>query len=645
MRSDERRRVSTPTLAICILVSIPSTSCRHPSLSRNVNEAPPSPRPHSEGEASSSRHADRRTTAQSTGARDEARAVLRSQEGSHLATIFGSDSLLGEPNDTVLGGLVGTQSGESYGVGGLGLAHESGYARSGHYGLFAQASHLAARPLRLRLDPNGRYATTYRPGGAALAAFDAAVTRGAIPSSYRTLVGDFGVRYAPPIAPPDEAALAFRVDLGRASLPPDGGRVPLRIAMRSSAHHPLRARLAVHLVLDNSGSMAGEAIANARRAAETLVGRLADDDDFSLVLFSGDAHLLVESGRVGPRRAKIVGRISGIGIDGSTNKAAGLDLGYAQARARSDEDAVRIVMLLSDGHANIGDTDPAGLAARAAGAFQAGIQTSAFGLGPDYDARLMSSIADQGAGGYYYLADSSQISLAITQELDARLVPVAQAVELRVRLAPDIKPLKVYGSHQLDETDEASVRRQEVAVDRQSERRDGIVRDRQRDDRGGMRFFIPTFAAGDRHAMLIDLVVPRGAGNRSLGTVEIRYKDRLRKDNVVKEIPLHVSFATSAAESAATVDRSVAATAEAFAAGDAILDAAERIETGNAAAAIDRLSSAAARMTSASLRLDDIRLSADARRLANLVTAIQAGSTAALPLAVLLRGSGYGYLH
>ncbi len=248
-----------------------------------------------------------------------------------------------------------------------------------------------------------------------------------------------------------------------------------------------------------------------------------------------------------------------IRIDGSTNIAAGLDLGYAQARAHSDADAVRIVMLLSDGHANIGDTDPAALAERAAGAFQDGVQTSAFGLGPDYDASLMSSIADQGAGGYYYLADSAQIaSTAITRELDARLVPVAQAIELRVRLAPDVKPVRVFGSHELDESETASVRRQEVAVDHHAERRDGIARDRQRDERGGMRFFIPAFARDDRHATLIELAVARGTGDRSLGTVEIRYKDRLRKENVVKEVPLHISFAASAGGSASTVDRSVA---------------------------------------------------------------------------------------
>jgi TonB family protein len=42
-------------------------------------------------------------------------------EGSHLASIFGRDTALGTDPEDVLGGLIGNQIGEAYGVGGLGL--------------------------------------------------------------------------------------------------------------------------------------------------------------------------------------------------------------------------------------------------------------------------------------------------------------------------------------------------------------------------------------------------------------------------------------------------------------------------------------------------------------------------------------------
>ena len=47
--------------------------------------------------------------------------VLKMNEGSHIASIFGRDSALGSDAADVLGGLVGNAIGEAYGVGGLGL--------------------------------------------------------------------------------------------------------------------------------------------------------------------------------------------------------------------------------------------------------------------------------------------------------------------------------------------------------------------------------------------------------------------------------------------------------------------------------------------------------------------------------------------
>ncbi len=57
--------------------------------------------------------------------------LLKSTEGSHLASIFGRDTALGNDAENVLGGLVGTQIGEAYGVGGLGLVG-SGQGRRRH---------------------------------------------------------------------------------------------------------------------------------------------------------------------------------------------------------------------------------------------------------------------------------------------------------------------------------------------------------------------------------------------------------------------------------------------------------------------------------------------------------------------------------
>lgn len=498
-----------------------------------------------------------------------------------------------------------------------------------------------------KLDPNARYATTYRPGGAALAAFDAAVTRGSIPASYKDLVGDFGARYAASLPKPDKNALSLRVDNERAMLPPTGGPLNLRISLRSSDQMPARAPLSVHLVLDRSGSMSGTAIENARLAAVALVEKMQPQDDFSMVTFSSNAEVLVPDGPVGPRKDSIIRKIRGVQADGGTNISAGLDLGYAQAHNKSiSTDAVKLVMLLSDGHANGGDTNPESLGQRSANAFQDGIQTSSFGLGSDFDAALMSQIADRGAGGYYYLADSTQITPALSRELDARLVPVAQAVEVRLRLRPDVTPTKVFGSRMLDGREAANVRAQEVLVDKQLAKKDGIAQDRQTDAEGGMRFFMPAFARDDRHAMLVTVQLPQGVGERTLGSLEVKYKDRLSKKNVTEEIPIKIKFAPGDAESAASIDSSVAATVQAFNAGDTILRAVSALDQGDRITAARLLQERAELLKATSTKLGEPRLSEEAQRLVRLAQATsgQGQISDPLPLAVLLRGSGYGYL-
>jgi len=130
-----------------------------------------------------------------------------------------------------------------------------------------------------------------------------------------------------------------------------------------------------------------------------------------------------------------------------------------------------------------------------------------------------------------------------------------------------------------------------------------------------------------------------------IAAVEIRYKDRLRKRNAVKEIAVNGTFAATAQESSTKINRNVATTVEAFAAGDAVLHAADHVACGDVKGAIYRLEIAAARLTTAALKLDDSRLTRDASRLTSLVGLLKDETTAQLPLAVLLRGSAYGYLH
>jgi Ca-activated chloride channel family protein len=258
----------------------------------------------------------------------------------------------------------------------------------------------------------------------------------------------------------------------------------------------------------------------------------------------------------------------------------------------------------------------------------------------------MSSIARDGAGGYYYLRDPDQISPALATELDKRLDPVATAVEVRVRLKKGVDLLRVYGSRRLTEAEASRVRAIEVAADQQAQKRDGIKADRQDDAQGGMRFFIPAFAPNDSHAMLLKLKLPEGAGKRDVALIEIKYKDRVAKKNVSDEAPITLEYAESDAESAKSADASVARTAQGFAAGESLADAAARIARGDRDSAAAILSEREGILRQAADILGEPLFLKDADRLARLRS--HAGSPSGmgdpLVLSMLLETTALGHM-
>jgi Ca-activated chloride channel homolog len=470
------------------------------------------------------------------------------------------------------------------------------------------------------IDPNGRFATTYRPGAGHLAAFESAIARGIVPPGEREVVANIGARYTPDFEVPSGKALALKSALERTSLSPNGGTFHLRVALKSADIKPkTQPHLSVHLVLDTSGSMAGDFIANAKKAAESVVDKLKPTDDFSLATFSSEAQLLVKDGPIGSRKEAIKKIIRGIKEGGGTNIGAGLQLAYNECKTKSiPKDAARVVLLLSDGRANSGIIDRKSLSKLALDAFQDGIQTSTFGLGSDYDGPLMSSIANDGAGGYYYLRDSTQISSALDTEMKKRLDPIATVVEVRVRLKKGVDLLNVYGSRRLSASESAVIRSQEVSADNHAQKVLGIKKDREHEDKSGMRFFIPAFARNEGHSILLKLRMPAGTGTKPVALIELKYKDQVNKKNVSDETSVSIKYANSDADSAATSDASVQRTIQGFAAGDTLANAANLIANNQRAQAVALLQEREGLLRTAAKVLNEPLFEQDAVRIARL---------------------------
>jgi len=194
-----------------------------------------------------------------------------------------------------------------------------------------------------------------------------------------------------------------------------------------------RTPVAMTIVVDTSGSMAGLRLFNARQAAIGLVDRLADGDRISLVTYGSYANVLLDNVTLGEDRSYVQSVIGGLDTSGNTCMSCGLDTALSVVSRAPSGFTSRVVML-SDGHANRGDASEAGLSRRASALLEAGVATSTIGVGQDYNETLMTRIATSGTGGYYFVPDSSAIAQVLEREMDGLSRTVAR--DLVLTLAP-----------------------------------------------------------------------------------------------------------------------------------------------------------------------------------------------------------------
>ncbi|HUS32176.1 MAG TPA: VWA domain-containing protein, partial [Kofleriaceae bacterium] len=177
---------------------------------------------------------------------------------------------------------------------------------------------------------------------------------------------------------------------------PLGGDAGYFLLLVDADTAPSTTPRAISLVIDHSGSMAGDKIAQARDAARAMLDYLRPSDAFTIHIFDDD----IDSFRSAPVPATpenidaARSYIKGIEDSGSTNLNGGL-----QAALESPSSAERFdaVVMLSDGVATSGETDDRAIIANAwRNAGDTRIFT--FSIGSDADFPLMQALA-QGSRG------------------------------------------------------------------------------------------------------------------------------------------------------------------------------------------------------------------------------------------------------
>lgn len=199
------------------------------------------------------------------------------------------------------------------------------------------------------------------------------------------------------------------------------------------------------LVIDKSGSMAdADKLSRVKEALLTLVNQLRETDTLSIVVFDSEAEVLRPAREVGDREElrQLIRRIE---PGSSTNIHAGLVLGYKEALKNLKREGTNRVVLLTDGIANQGVTDPAQIARDSRSFNDRGVDLSTIGVGLDLNKDLLRDLAKSGRGLFHFVADAQDIDKVFLKEVQSLVAPVASEPNLEIEYGPGLELAQVYG--------------------------------------------------------------------------------------------------------------------------------------------------------------------------------------------------------
>jgi Ca-activated chloride channel family protein len=221
----------------------------------------------------------------------------------------------------------------------------------------------------------------------------------------------------------------------------------LEVSVTADETKAARKRVPVNLVvvLDRSGSMAGQKLAEAQRAAKVLVEQLGPNDRLAVVDFGSDVRTLESQRADAAGKARLNEFIDGVRDNGSTNIALALGAAQKLIQPLVPEFKASRIIFLSDGQPTEGVVDAPTLAHQVEGLHENGLTVSAIGVGVDFNGALMRELADKGAGFYGFIDDAARLAEVFRRELDEAGQTVARNLELELELPAGVELVEVYG--------------------------------------------------------------------------------------------------------------------------------------------------------------------------------------------------------
>lgn len=257
-----------------------------------------------------------------------------------------------------------------------------------------------------------------------------------------------------------------------------------------------RAPVDIVVALDVSYSMtSGDKLELCKTTLELLLRHLLPQDRFGLVAYSDNAFTEVPLQLMtAQHKEAALKKIKALRVIGSTNISAAISLAFQELRSVSNPNNVQSAFLLTDGHANVGISNHAGLveltkncaldpsesgncaldppesgqkekprffgsflgkdkdkdkkqAAKPTGEEPMPISMFCFGYGSDHNAALLRDISDATqSGSYYHVKDDSDVGSAFGDAMGGLLSVLAQSAVLTFQAASGVTIKKVHHS-------------------------------------------------------------------------------------------------------------------------------------------------------------------------------------------------------
>lgn len=199
-----------------------------------------------------------------------------------------------------------------------------------------------------------------------------------------------------------------------------------------------RTPLNLAIVIDRSGSMSGKPLEEAKRCAGFIVDRLEPSDRAAIVVYDNVVETIVSSQPVRDRGV-FHGALAAVDSRGCTALFDGWLQGAEQAALAASGDFLSRVLLLSDGCANEGPSQPDEVTPHCRNKEAAGVSTSTYGLGNHFNEELMVAMARAGHGQSYYGQTAQDLIDPFTEEFDLLRALCVRRLRLQLEVPAGVK--------------------------------------------------------------------------------------------------------------------------------------------------------------------------------------------------------------